>query len=364
MRRSSIAIAIAFAACGSPAHRGAPDGPISCAGTTCPAGDVCRYDTCIPPPAACASGLCDGDACCDTSANECLPYGVGPCGANDSTCKSTPVPGVFFPGVQCEWLGPPAGDKYPDHKNVLGTPMVANVAANGEISRPAIVFVSYNFTDGGAESCEGTNPAYFGVIRVIDGRTCEQLATIDSPTVVASASVALADIGGYDIQPEIIAETTTGGLAAWSRNPATGSWDLLWNNTSTIADNFCDWSGPSVHDLDDDGVPEIISLGNVYDAHGNVLTEQFAPGQLDPGADGYIPVVADVDGDGAPELVTNGSNYVRVLRHAGEAWSGETIAGASRDVAAGDLDGDRADELLILGDRSEIVKLGAAAHAR
>jgi len=328
-------LAICLFACGGK-KGGGPDATGLCGGVTCPSDQVCRYDQCVPPPPACVNGLCDGDACCDTSANECLPYGFGPCGANDTSCTSTPVPGVFFPGVQCEWLGPPAGDPYPDHKNVLGTPMVANLASvQGEITRPWIVFVSYNFTDGGAQSCVGTDANYFGVIRVIDGRTCEQVASIATPTIVASTSVALADIGGFDAQPEIIAATTGGGMAAWSRNPATGDFELLWQTAETPAAAFCNWGGPSVHDLDDDGKPEIILLGDVFDSAGKALDLQFAPGALDPSSNGYIPIVADVDGDGAPELVAGTELYGWDI--ANHQWVAKQALGVAGRVAVADF---------------------------
>src|SRR6476659_8657864 len=96
-------------------------------------------DTCTP--------ACTGDQYCDVANNECLPWGVGPGGVSDPTCKRDPVPGVFFPGAQCEWLGPPPGDPFPNHVNVLATPMVATFYSQGEFSSPSIVFTSYNFTD-------------------------------------------------------------------------------------------------------------------------------------------------------------------------------------------------------------------------
>jgi hypothetical protein len=77
---------------------------------------------------------------------------------------------------------------------------------------------------------------------------------------------------------------------------------------------------------------------------------------IDDGAGQYTIwkiVPADLDGDGAPELVTMGSHRVDVHR-GGRA---ETIGGAVRDVAAGDLDGVPGDELLLVGDRSEIVRV-------
>jgi hypothetical protein len=318
-------------------HGSGPDADTLCGGTTCATGEVCRYDRCIAPPAACVNGACSGDTCCDTGANECLPYGLGPCGANDTACKHTPVPGVFFPGVQCEWLGPPAGDKYPDHKNVLSTPMVATLNGGGaEFTQPWIVFVSYNFDDGGDESCKGIDPRYFGVIRVIDGRDCAQIATIDTPTVVASSSLALADIGGFDAFPEFIGARTDGGLAAWSRNPATGTWELLWQTASTVGNDVCDWAGPSVHDLDDDGKPEILFLGSVFDANGKTLDESLTTATLEPGANGYIPVVADVDGDGGVELVSGAQLYGWDIPNHKWVVKGPALGQAGR-VAVADL---------------------------
>ncbi|MGN6107335.1 MAG: FG-GAP repeat domain-containing protein [Kofleriaceae bacterium] len=56
-------------------------------------------------------------------------------------------------------------------------------------------------------------------------------------------------------------------------------------------------------------------------------------------------------------IVALGSSYVRVFaRHDGR-WQGLTIAGTARDIAVGDVDGTPGDELLILGDRTEIVGL-------
>jgi hypothetical protein len=295
---------------------------------------VCRYSMCVAPPTPCTTNLdCPGDSYCDTSRSECLPWGVGPGGGNDATCKREPVPGVFFPGAQCEWLGPPPGDPYPNHTNVLATPMVATLYQAGEITTPSIVFTSYNFTDGGTQSCESSDPAnYYGVIRIIDGRTCQQQATLAMPTVVASATVAIGDIGGADQTPEIVAARSDGGLVAWTLT-STG-WQVLWQTASTFGDTLCDWAGPSIHDLDDDGIPEILFYGNVYDANGNALDETLGAG-IAP-ADGYIPVAADVDGDGTVELVTGSELYGwdRTTKH----WVPKTtLPGAPGHLAVADF---------------------------
>jgi len=289
-------------------HSNGPDAPPGDICTpACTGDDVCRYITCVPPPEPCGSNAdCPGDKYCDVPNHECLPWGVGPGGGSDPACKRDPVPGVFFPGAQCEWVGPPAGDPYPNHVNVLATPMVATFYAQGELSSPSIVFTSYNFTDGIAPSCESSDPNYYGIIRIIDGRTCQQQATIASPTLVASASVAIADIGGIDATPEIVGARSDGGLVAWTLKPT--GWEVLWQTSSRFADTLCDWAGPSIHDLDDDGIPEILFYGNVYDANGNALDESL--GATVATGTGYIPVAADIDGDGQVELITGAEIYV------------------------------------------------------
>ena len=308
-----LLFALGLAGCGGcdGGGGGGPDGADGaglCGGVTCGADQACRYDTCVPTPVPCTDGQCPGDLHCDTAADECLPWGVGPGGTFDQQCVRDVVPGVFFPGAQCEWLGPPAGDPFPDHKNVLGSPMVADLGmGTGEFTSPSIVFISYNFTDGGAESCQGSNPAYFGVLRIIDGSSCDQLATLPDP-IIASQSVAIADLGGRDRKPEIVAARQDGGLIAFTR-AADGSWGVLWRSADTYGDTFCNWTGLSIHDLDDDGVPEILYQGAVYSAAGVLENTPLVPTTLDARSTGYIPVVADVDNDGAPELVSGPRIY-------------------------------------------------------
>lgn len=65
--------------------------------------------------------------------------------------------------------------------------------------------------------------------------------------------------------------------------------------------------------------------------------------------------------DGKLMIVAHGSHYVRVFMRDGERWRGLTIAGASRDVAVGDLDGAPGDEIVVVGDKSELVDLRGVA---
>ena len=326
----------------------------------CAEGEECRYMTCVPAPTACAqNGDCAGDTYCDNPAGECLPWGVGPGGDSDDACTREVVAGVFFPEVQCEWLGPPAGDPYPDHINVLGAPMVANFGISGdpELARPSIVFISYNFTDGGAESCQGTNPAYTGVIRVIDGRTCAQTDNITTPLPIAATSVALGDLTGDGI-PEIVAATVGGGLAAWQLQGP--DFALLWQSDTNYGAATCNWTGPSIHDLDDDGAAEVLMYGAVFDASGQEITS--ALGLLNTNLNtGYIPVVADVDADDQVELVTGAAVYGWDALNG--MWAMESPLGANEaQTAVADLGtygaDPNADDRSALDGIAEVVTMG------
>jgi hypothetical protein len=288
--------------------------------------------------------------------------GRGPSGTSDLDCSREVVPGVFVPQAQCEWLGPPPGDEYPDHVNVLGTPMVSDLGTQaGEFSVPVIIFISYNCNDGGDQSCRGIDPACFGVIRVIDGQTCAQLATISSPTVVGSSALALADLDDNG-HLDIIGARTDGGLAAWTQD-VTGAWGPMWQTPTSYADSSCDWGGPSVHDLDDDGKPEVLFYGAVYDGPtGAVLDEHIAPGTLDPISSGYIPVAADVDADGHPELVSGVGlfDWDTATRHwtarAGSLGGGGRIAVADLGTYGADP---AADDRATLDGKAEVVVVTA-----
>lgn len=65
--------------------------------------------------------------------------------------------------------------------------------------------------------------------------------------------------------------------------------------------------------------------------------------------------------DGKQMIVAVGSHSVRVFTRDGDRWRGLTIAGTARDVAVGDLDGAPGDEILIVGDKSELVDLSGAS---
>ncbi len=288
-------------------------GETTCGATCC--GDtieVCLYDDfCVASDATCTNNEdCQNDSYCDLETGYCVPYGEGPGTEVDESCSNLSVVGVFAPNIQCEWIGPPVGDPYPNHRNVLGTPVVIDFDFDGDpaIVNPSIAFVSYDGIDGGSGACVGSATA-FGVIRVIDGQTCAQQAIADVHPVIAATALAVADLdGANDGRPEIVAYRVGGGMAAFKWDAAAAEFVSHWQTTSTLGAGICHWSGPSIHDLDNDGIAEVIMGASVFDGvDGTTIDESLGLRRVTLG---QIPVIADMQGDGVPDLVT-GSEIFR-----------------------------------------------------
>ena len=275
----------------------------------CAADLVCAAGVCTTPEGPCTSDSdCQGDTYCCTDGCEpmglCIPYGEGPRGDQDDTCQVEIVPGLFDAAVQCEWSGPPEGDAFPGHVQVLTTPLVADLP-NDSGAASEIVVVSYNYTDGGSAAAAGSNPAYFGVIRILNGQTCEQLESIDDPAnrVIASSPPAIADLD-LDGDLEIVTQRAVSGLIAFTWDDVEQRYVTYWVATETNFSGSNRWDGPAIHDLDDDGYPEIITGSEVYDGRTGA---RLNTGQVISGASaGTLSVVADVDADGAIELLATG----------------------------------------------------------
>ena len=84
--------------------------------------------------------------------------------------------GLVQPALQCQWTGPAAGDPYPSHIQVLGTPMVIDFDFDSDPTtiQPSIVFNTYDGLDGDSGSITTLN----GVLRIIDGSTCAPQFTL------------------------------------------------------------------------------------------------------------------------------------------------------------------------------------------
>ena len=281
------------------------------ASSDCPEGDACVEGLCIPGEGPCEThDDCQGDTyCCNEgclppgeTAGVCIPFGEGPFGDANPECENAVVIGLFEPDVQCEWTEPELGDPFPGHVNVLTTPLVADLPHDSGFAGE-IVIVAYNYTDGGNESGLGSNPAYYGILRVLDGNDCSVVDNIHDPAnpIIASSPPAIGDLDG-DLLPDIVTQRAITGLIAFGWDPNTQKYATKWTSSgqSDIV-NVGRWDGPSIHDLDSDGLPEVISGSEVYDGATGV---RLNPGQLigNAGA-GVISIVGDLDHDGVPELI-------------------------------------------------------------
>jgi hypothetical protein len=274
----------------------------ACGSECCNVGQRCYGGAvCIRDLGDCAtSDDCWDDSYCDGGA--CVPYGVTPERTYDPSCTRPIAIGEIEPDVQCRWVHAPFGDPYPEHEHAMSTPAVVDFDLDDDDATlaPSMVFITFPtarsiFSDG--------------VLRVVDGGTCEQIATLDDEPLVAASSPSIGDLDG-DGRAEIVAIRRPNGLAAWRWDPGARVFAHLWTSGVCAADGTRtpdpfehenQWSGVSIHDLDDDGVPEILDDDRVYDTRGCLLFGGVAG--REPYARGGIAVVADVDEDGVMELV-------------------------------------------------------------
>ncbi|MHB8416807.1 MAG: FG-GAP repeat domain-containing protein [Myxococcales bacterium] len=264
-----------------------------------------------PQAAPCArSADCESDGYCADGG--CVPW---PDGGFDPTCAHLPQPAYFSPSIRCAWP-PPDGDggylASPDplHYQVITTPLVADFGIGD--GGPLIVFPTQNSLGGGAPECVGDATDY-GILRLLDPRTCSIVATLDAPDqhIIGSSTPAIGDLDG-DGRPEIVAASVGGGLVAFHWDGAQSAWVTLWHSSepdggpSTLNAGNCEWAGPSIADVNGDGLPEVVFGGVIHDRGGRILGESL--GML-PYSQGQIPVLANVDLDGGPELLTGDAVY-------------------------------------------------------
>ncbi|MEZ4221624.1 MAG: CARDB domain-containing protein [Polyangiaceae bacterium] len=314
---------------------GATDGSVTCPGG-CPEGQVCANGFCVTQTSCNDDDDCQNDTYCEPTAG-CVPWGQPPTKTFDPNCQVGLPPGNFAPTVKCEFNTPPAGDPFPNHRDVQATPMVVNFNVGGggvpSIIAPFTATVVNNYTEDE------------GVIRVLKGNDCTLEANLGGGQsghpgfVVSSSPVAVADLDG-DGSAEVVARAAEGQLVAFSKKA--GAWSRLWLSDAAViaactpGNHRCSlgWAGPSIHDLDDDGVPEIVLEGAVVDGlTGKVRSGN--PAGYTSYSSGLNPVLANLDQDPAIEL-TNGA---AIWEWASGAWTQEAYytAPAAGFVAVADF---------------------------
>lgn len=276
-------------------------------------------------PCTAEGNECVNDTYCCLPIDGCMIEGVTEptCVSNathpvNDMCKNSATVGLFSPDLQCEWTKPEVGDPYPTSIHVLSTPLVANLPTESGTAGEIVIVTS----DGGADATLG------GRIRILNGQTCQQIEVISAGMPVRDAATpAIADLDG-DGKMEIVARLNAaqggnGGLVAFKFDGA--KYGVMWTAPAAGDPGKGAWDGVSIHDIDDDGKPEIIGRG------GEVNNGQT--GAVIAAANPAIflisdPVVGDVDGDHKAELVAN-----KVFRWSGKAWA-EAYPGLGAATAA------------------------------
>jgi hypothetical protein len=355
-----LGFAVAFAACGSSNNNSFPiggdggpgegsvvtDGRAGSDGPTfgtdgsspgqntcdagCPNGLTCDFGVCEPMQPACVTNSdCEDDTYCKSGM--CVPYGYGGV-TNDPSCKQSVPPGAFAPTVLCQFIAAPAGDAFPDFLDVQATPIVVNFdkSSMSGTSIPSIV-VPFTVDVPATATAGGSYTENRGIIRILKGSDCSLIANLagvdlDGDGIVdwanSPSAVSVADLNGDGV-PEIVAYMGDFTTIAFTR--VAGTWKPLWPKVkatnangsvfvSTIDGVYATppnpspgstdvWSGPSIHDLDNDGKPEIVREGYVINGQTGVLRAAPPTGYASYSV-GIPPVVADLYNDGNAYLTT------------------------------------------------------------
>ena len=309
----------------------------TCGDVCCAPGSDCAYGLCVSDAECLTGDDCQNDQWCDPVTRRCIEYGGEPVGDFDEACTRLGTVARFAPRQQCRWSGPPAGDEYPAWTHVLSTPMVADFNFDGArgVIRPSIVFTSDDGVDGSSE-------APTGLIRIIDGETCTQQFSLTMQLTSHSSPPAIGDLDN-DGTPEIVAFRAGGGLVAYRYDRTAGTWGVLWqarySDGALLAATGGAWGGPAIHDLNDDGIPEILRGGIVVGADGIVLNDSLGGLAVAQSAPAHSAVF-DIDGDGAVELVTGDAAWQwnsTANRWDTEAWFAPAAPLSRGYLAVGDF---------------------------
>ncbi|MCZ7681681.1 MAG: hypothetical protein M5U28_23950 [Sandaracinaceae bacterium] len=356
---------------------------VECAGTCCPAGQVCSADfrcaldcgaepicggACCAAGDECLDGRCviecadeaqrcgaDGELCC-AAEQACLGGGCVDLGGSctvteecelDEICEPTlmrcvprtavevceyrPPVGEFTPVVACRWQPPGGASTYGD---VVMTPGVMNLTddnGDGETNTldiPDVVFVAFDYA---AQTCCTAN----GRLVIASGAcnsdgTMRTHAIIDGVNIDNSTGVALGNLHPDSMpaerNPEIVVTMRVGAVAFVRAADDGSAWTELWrNSTMPSASHTRGGAAPSLADLDGDGAPEVI-IGNVVlnGMTGAVVWDGLVTVGAGAGVGnnaflGPSSTVADLDLDGHPEVIAG--NTVYDGRTGAEIWT-------------------------------------------
>lgn len=241
------------------------------------------------------------------------------------------------PTLVQQWAG---SSTSPTSVNVAMAPVVADLNDDG---RSDIIFIS----------SIGSPPGGDGTLRAITWNDsnpehhANELFSLGVDEMMID-QIAVGDISG-DEHLEILATSELGELVAFAYSAQTSQYAELWRRPGG--------GSPALADLDNDGLPEIITNTRIFDHNG---TLRQVLGVVNPGDplrfQSGIPIVADLDMDGSPEIISGNLvyradgqtvywHYTNLDSITGQEWS--------KYAAIADLDNDPYPEVVIVSHLNE-----------
>lgn len=284
---------------------------------------ICYSGKCVESVGECESdSKCQADSYCCLEDNcevkkVCLPYGVGPRASQNDACVYKTVPGLFEADIQCEWLKPASGEGYADSFNIV-TPVFVARTPHDMGGANALIVGTYK--RGSLKNGAGTHvdEAYGNttVIRIFNPETCKVVENIRDENNLTSSGAAMAvgDVDGDGVV-EIFAQRSIyqtknkqyGGIIAFKWSDEEKKYVTYWTQYSSLKVKNYGWGGLVLHDLNDDGIPELINpAGEVLDAKTGIKLngdQVFKTSDNKSSKSTLFAVVDDLDNDGKIETI-------------------------------------------------------------